>query len=688
MIKRSTPVKEVKVKGSLNNINIILSLFISIFITIIPYYRGLYFRENYIVSFIFISSVLLIILIPKIITKIEIHAIGLMDVFMFALAVTYVVSFSNSVNPQEGFDSVLKYMSYFMLYFIIRELTTSNDKCKNIIKLGIAISILLVGFTGILNMAGVLEYKGAVADNRLYGAFQYANTTGAVLASGIVYFLGLVYNVRKSKLYMFYNLCIAIIFTAFILTLSWGAFLVFCIALLIGFIVSDIHMKFYIIESLTITLVSSLSMIVRFVNGNIAEGFYLYFSIAIILALVLSYVFYKINIKYLEQAEKKTLNKIFIIIIVLLILACVVLYFASDTLSAYVSNLWNKDLKARNASDRLIFTKDAIKIFKDYPLFGTGGGGWKSLYKQYQSFAYNSAEAHNYFVQLAVESGIFGLAFTLAIIIILMWNFINEVLIRREYNSLHIYMAIAVLLGHSAIDFDLSLVAPMLILTALIGILDAESPLTIKNNSFYKYIVSAVALFVLFFSLSINSGIEVGHVAASISNSDIIKSMQLYEKAMKRDKYNAAYRIDYAQIECVNFLNSQDIKHKNSMMINIDEAFKLDSYNFQYANVIINMFLNTGEIDRALEVADDIVKKQPLNTDAYLLKMEANYNISEYYFNIKEHKKAIPYLENIIETAEQFNIAEQKSIKPIEKPERMKNLISEAQKLIEQASQM
>ncbi|MGI6423707.1 MAG: O-antigen ligase family protein [Tepidanaerobacteraceae bacterium] len=56
-----------------------------------------------------------------------------------------------------------------------------------------------------------------------------------------------------------------------------------------------------------------------------------------------------------------------------------------------------------------------MKIIKEYPILGTGGGGWKAIYQAYQSYRYFTTEVHSFFLQLWVETGTVGLLALLAL---------------------------------------------------------------------------------------------------------------------------------------------------------------------------------------------------------------------------------------------------------------------------------
>ena len=117
-----------------------------------------------------------------------------------------------------------------------------------------------------------------------------------------------------------------------------------------------------------------------------------------------------------------------------------------------------------SALARFFFVGDAVEMFKERPLLGWGGGGWKEAYRAYQDWLYNSTEVHSHYFQVAVETGILGLAAIIGIWLVFLWTGGRAYWAaapqswRRDW--LWSLMAAAVAVGaHAAIDFDLSLSA-------------------------------------------------------------------------------------------------------------------------------------------------------------------------------------------------------------------------------------
>jgi len=151
---------------------------------------------------------------------------------------------------------------------------------------------------------------------------------------------------------------------------------------------------------------------------------------------------------------------------------------------------------------RTIFYKDGLKIFGSRWLLGSGGGAWNYLYRQYQSYNYASSQAHNFPLQLGIETGIIGISVLLCLIISVTFVYIryykkNRVELKdsigeeKESNILNsaIITAIAALLMHSVIDFDFSEAAMLLLFWQLIAIFNNETGkrLTFKEMLLFDF---------------------------------------------------------------------------------------------------------------------------------------------------------------------------------------------------------
>lgn len=122
--------------------------------------------------------------------------------------------------------------------------------------------------------------------------------------------------------------------------------------------------------------------------------------------------------------------------------------------------------------DRLHYVKDSFKIWLTSPIIGTGGEGFKHLYKTVQTLQYTSSEAHNSILQVFVESGIIG-GITICLIIYL-------VIKENKYSALK--LAFIMYIIHSITDLNFSYLICLIVFSMIIGIMDNKKDLIINEE--------------------------------------------------------------------------------------------------------------------------------------------------------------------------------------------------------------
>lgn len=642
---------------------------VSVFLIIAPFYRGLYFRENYIPSIIYISGIFVLYILYKFKNKDYNLSNSYLDVAVLLLPFVYLISFFFSINAKLAFDAVLKYASYFMIYKLASSLCQERFQRK-VLLYSVLISNYLTAITGLLTMAGIMDLKGVVEYNRIYGLYQYPNTTGAILGAGFLICILMLSKSRNLIEKIFLQITLTTVSAGFILTLSLGSFLVFGGVALVSFILSSYKTRFYMLVNAFISALASIMVFISYFQSGLKESFIAYYIISIMLSILLQYIFHMLNFKYIEKLDKKAMNGltvIFIAVIIVLLIGISVIKL--DVIKPLIAQLWDSGLKLQNASDRLTFSKDGLRIFLDNPLVGTGGGTWQDTYYRYQSFSYNSAEAHNFYIQFLTEVGVVGGAIFIAILFLLLRNLIVQVFIHKNDANMPVFAGIFMIIGHAFIDFDLSLCAPMFLLWSLVGLSNTENKdevLFTKKPDFIGYGILACTVIVLYFSATIFSGMVYGNNASKLVNKDADKAIVLYEKAMKLDRLNGAYRMDYAQIMGNKFKNTKDNTYLIKVKETLAEIEKLEPQNAKYIPYRINLLIGYGELQKGIELANRMVDMQPLVENAYVNKIQVNYEIAKFYYSNKQFKEAMPFLDNMIEVEAQLEAAKVKSIKPFE----------------------
>jgi O-antigen ligase len=113
------------------------------------------------------------------------------------------------------------------------------------------------------------------------------------------------------------------------------------------------------------------------------------------------------------------------------------------------------------SSDRRVsMFKDTLRIVRDHPIAGTGLGTFENVYPRYESF-YDGLivdHAHNDYLELMSDTGLFGGAFIAAFVAILLWRGLSNLRAARSSLVRCLYAASFVaccgLLLHATVDFN------------------------------------------------------------------------------------------------------------------------------------------------------------------------------------------------------------------------------------------
>ena len=152
-----------------------------------------------------------------------------------------------------------------------------------------------------------------------------------------------------------------------------------------------------------------------FLAGVFTFGLLLTFSRSAWLAVIVAFLYFIFN-----DLSNKNVRKFFFFIIILSSLLVYIFYplIKSRSTSSLIEN--------RSISERQIFTKEALVLWKNNPLLGVGIGNYiVALEKQYlYKFEYQYQPVHNIFLLILTELGIFGFLLFL-------------LLLRRVYKESH-----------------------------------------------------------------------------------------------------------------------------------------------------------------------------------------------------------------------------------------------------------
>lgn len=340
-----------------------------------------------------------------------------------------------------------------------------------------------------------------------------------------------------------------------------------------------------------------------------------------------------------------------------------------------------------SADARITFYEDASKIIKDNFLIGTGGGGWKAIYRKYQSYNYAASEAHNYYMQLFIEVGLVGFIIFIGLILsifVICYKIYKNIYKKLnldydfvEFNIVHksLMIGIITILTHAILDFDLSLSAFTMILFALFGIVvsnyreDKILKLEVdKINS--KSIISFVAIVLIVINLGIISSFKMANVnaikAAKLFEEDKDKSLAKLETASKLDFFNVDYKKDLSKMYLEKFKETKDDSYLSKSQILMKESVGLSPNDFDTLKTASFYYLSVGNVEKGLSLADKLVDRQPLNIEAYKMKCDAYlYGYSYYINSLRDMDKAKETITRAMKIKEEIEQAKEKTKKEL-----------------------
>ena len=358
--------------------------------------------------------------------------------------------------------------------------------------------------------------------------------------------------------------------------------------------------------------------------------------------------------------------------------------FIPDDIAKKINEI---NLKTESSSERFIFIKDGLKIVKDYPIFGAGYKSWGKLYAKYQSYPYTSREAHNFYLQTAVEAGIVGFIILVTTLILALYALTKLYIIKKDSDRLYIIALggfISTLFGHALIDFDFSLYAIAMLVWTSLGILAAEASkgnilnIKMKENKAVNYIFMCISIAVIFVSATMYKGMSEGQKAAGLVNNDIKAAKQMYEKAMQFSYYNYSYLVDYNQILTREVIHTGDRVKASQIYQEYKKIEKHDGYNTKFYNLMLDFYLRFGYLDDAQGILERYIEVTPLEPKVYELKANVDYEIVSQLSSSQRSEEAAIYADRIIQIEKQYEKNLSKTIAPFALTDRTRSIIEAA----------
>lgn len=642
----------------------IIILFISGILLSYPFFRkGLFFETHWLPYQIMVVFLALLALIFKKRQDKKI-SLELLDLTAVALVLVYFISIFAAVDVQGAFGEAFKVATYFIVYILISYLLNSKKDIETLLSIAYwgGITATVVSLAAAF---GTINYSGAFDGGRLFSILQYPNTFAAysiVLLIIGMYFENIAGRSHSKIAYAFSNyLCLV----GFFGTGSRGGFITMAAVFLIYFTGLRGQKRIPLIIRTTIYSAAAYAFIsIVFSQLPKHTPLYYWFMLLAFGGPVLLTPVLQISLVKINRINKTTMHFTGLLLAVSGLLALLALKG-----SLFVNRILTIGSALSGDSDRLVFYLDALEIIKDYPVFGTGGRGWKALYRAYQDFSYITTEVHNQYLQVWVETGSLGIIVYLSLWVAVIYTVFR--LIKNETNNetkffiWSIFCAALTLAVHSFLDFSLSIPAMAVLLWVLFGALRSLQGmsavpgatglrLTFNAELSKRFLIPMTGFFLIisiFLVVSYNAGRQ---GFAEMHGKNYLPAKKLLEKSVKTNPFASMFIAGLA--EDLMFLGDagNDPENLTKALNYINKAIKLEPFNPNYRLVKGKILLLSDKVEEGVAEFEYAVKLAPWHQNYVDRLAEIYYLTGQYYYTNEEKDKARIYFNKTVEYSNQI----------------------------------
>ncbi len=628
-----------------------------------PYFRGLFFNPEMFATHIMTGFILILILAVNW-DKRTSFLQSPMDWAVLAFALSYLLSLIGAVHPGDALYGFLRVLNYVAIYWIVSRVIRDFKDMETLTRVILA-SGTGVAAIGILAALGWSAYPGAFDGRVILSTLQYPNATAAYLA--VITLVGIALWTREKRwgIQFIYLLAGAFMSLVVLASLSKGAWLIYIAGALLLVIGMPGIFKVKALYGLAISFLAGLAGFVKFYPAITAggEGAVRYLLLSFLTVAVGLALWWLLSYLHQTRGTKTTVLSLVLILVILMtpLLTLGRNFIAEQNIAQEISGM--VDLKSSTSYiSRADFYGWGWEIVKDYPLNGTGAGGWNALYHQYQDYLVWTTEVHNHFLQVWIEAGTIGFLTWISIIGVLLWYLIR--LKRRSERDEWVLIwglasAVLALLAHSVIDFDLSIPAITIVLWSLLAMINwgyqsVEKPLLLKYGQFINPVLVILLSITLLFSgskfLCANSyalkGVESLRQLASNQtekqNEFYVQTTKNLRKAVKLNPYNAEYQAEWAYINAIGYMSAFQQNNPSANLLNkmamdgIRYGQKMRPNDTKIRARLLQSAMLLGDVELAKQQAEEAVLANPLDIGNYNLLVNVLWEGCQYYDKLEK----------------------------------------------------
>lgn len=670
----------------------ILTAVVAVILFYPPYFRGLFFDGEMLLSQALIFGVFIAFIVYKLFRGGKIIS-SHMDYVLGAFCIVYALSLINAVVPREAWLEFLAVCAYFAVFLMVSRL--SDESNYRWFVYALVLGAVGVSFIGIGTGFGSFDFPGAERGQRIYSSLQYPNTTAALLTAGFFVAVSRIEGESKSIIKGLLGGAAFFILITFVFTMSRAAWLVFPLMLMIYWLVNArkfVSTFIYSIIPLAVFLPLAMPIWEAVQEGEASGWYYAGAGIAVsgVLTFVFAYFF-----AGLERIQRKVFQYMAVGVLALVVLAGsyygITNYEAAlDMMPEVVERRIDRiDFDETGFTTRVELMETAWEMTKDRPLLGAGGGGWESLYQQYMSRDYWTTEVHSHLFQVGVETGVTGMVAFVGALVALAYQFVY-VLIKKagegaEYvQSGGVFVGAVALAGHSIVDFNLSLGAVAIYLWALFGLLnyfylrekegehdlagdddnkrkkvgkneEGENSFNARINEYFPYVVGVIAFGMMMYSLVVYHGFSEGQRARAYAEQGRLEeAVSSYETAISNDHLNAELHYDLLSTYEEIYRHTGEDRFILNAIETAERALELNPYYPSHLRRYGQFMLRVGNIDEGLSHLEKAYQYHIHGDRGFKAYANGLVSASQHYIEEGEPDKASEHLEKVLELRDEF----------------------------------
>jgi len=635
---------------------------------------------------------------------------------VWLLPICYSLSYFNSVSQFLALNMLVIMMMYAIFYstsIIIVQHTYLN----RILQMAIMVISYIIVLFGIFHWLGIgssitklIKWMGIVTDgsgaylhavmpeadgSRLTSIFQYANTYAAYLMAFLFAALFLLGTSCKWWVKSLHGFMLVPIILSIFLTLSRGGLVLLPIVLIIILVFLKPHRQLMWMLHLIISGVLTILILnpVTDIGLSVQKSFsadlslkgWMYVIVSSAIVAATSYALERWLSPLLESWTNKLSKQkwgTFLIPVGGAVTVGILLFILIGTNVKHMlpeniaSRLETINFQQHSVLERITFYKDSMKLVADYPLIGAGGGAWSALYAKYENNPYDVQQAHSFYMQYFVETGLIGMIILMAFLINLYWNYIRSFIEandeKRESHFLYFILATSILI-HSVMDFNMSFVYIGILVFLCLGGMTASieskplkkfKPKTLRTVFTSILVVVSIGLFItsILFVQASSSFANAKEIV--LTTQDFNKTMDQLRKAksirsthpeyaaFEANLYMSVYQQQkdeqfYAEAEKVLKNALGDNPHNKSLLLQLVKLYNIKGldeqvytvYSQNASNFPWDMKWYEEYMDKALREGYKSITTAPDKKDGYLNEVIAAF---EHVKAGVEHLKTLP----------------------------------------------